>query len=144
MSIGGFWETFNNPIELILLPGTVGVRVADVCGVEVELMKHLDSIHSSLAHIFVSTNYTWSKSEIELKPENLIVQTTNFRPLQGHSPCTFNFRLGYDDPGPDKGAMATLLYNTYGRCIAEIGSLDAPDKFDQPDTVSISYFDNIS
>jgi len=136
-SIGGFWKTLNNPIELILLPGAAGVltlqnaRVADVYGVEVELMKHLDFIHPKLRHVFVSTNYTWSKSEIELRPENLVVQTTNFRPLQGHSPYIFNFQLGYDDP--DKGTMATLLYNTFGKRIAEVGSLGAPDKFDQPE-----------
>lgn len=137
VSIGGFWKTLNNPIELILLPGPAGVltfqnaKVADVYGVEVEIMKHLDFIHPSLRHVFVSTNYTWSKSEIELKPENLVAQTTNFRPLQGHSPYIFNFQLGYDDP--DKGTLATLLYNTFGKRIAEVGSLGAPDKFDQPE-----------
>lgn len=137
MSIGGFWKTLTNPIELILLPGAAGVltlqnaRVADVYGIEAEVMKHLDFIHPILRNVFVSTNYTWSKSEIELRPENLVAQTTNFRPLQGHSPYIFNFQLGYDDP--DKGTMATLLYNTFGKRIAEVGSLGAPDKFDQPE-----------
>ena len=66
MSIGGFWKTLKNPIELILLPGAAGVltlqnaQTADVYGIEVELMKHLDFIHPRLRHVFVSTNYTLS------------------------------------------------------------------------------------
>lgn len=57
------------------------------------------------------------------------MQTANFQPLQGHSPHISNLHLGYDDL--DKGTMATLLYNTFERSIAEVGSLDVPDKFAQ-------------
>jgi len=136
MSFGGFWKDIANPIELIILPGPGGVltlqnaKDARVYGFEAEIMKHLDFIHPSLANFYISGNYTWSKSRIELKPENLVAQTTNFRPLQGHSPYIINFQIGYDNP--DKGIMATLLYNTFGKRIAEVGSLGAPDKYDQP------------
>ncbi|GAB4260727.1 MAG: TonB-dependent receptor [Methylomicrobium sp.] len=136
MTLGAFYKEIANPIELILLPGPGGVltlqnaEVAELYGFEAEIMKYLGFIHPSLEHFYVSTNYTWSKSEIQLKPENIVAQTTNFRPLQGHSPYIFNFQVGYDNP--DNGIMATLLYNTYGKRIAEVGSLGAPDKYDQP------------
>ncbi|MFU8788014.1 MAG: TonB-dependent receptor domain-containing protein [Methylobacter sp.] len=136
LTLGAFWKDIANPIELILLPGPGGVltlqnaKTASVYGFEAEIMKHLDFIHPELENFYVSTNYTWTKSEIELKPENMVAQTTNFRPLQGHSPYVFNFQVGYDNP--DNGILATLLYNTYGKRIAEVGSLGAPDKYDQP------------
>lgn len=136
MSFGGFWKDITNPIELIVLPGAVGVltlqnaKNARVYGLEVEILKHLDFIHPNLANFYVSGNYTLSKSIIELSPENLVTQTTNFRPLQGHSPYIINFQVGYDNP--DKGIIATLLYNTFGRRIAEVGTLGAPDRYDQP------------
>lgn len=134
-SVGSFWKDIANPIELILLPGPGGIltlqnaKIATVYGFEAEILKHLDFIHPKLENFYFSTNYTWTKSEIELKPENMVAQTTNFRPLQGHSPYVFNFQVGYDNP--DKGILATLLYNTYGKRIAEVGSLGAPDKYDQ-------------
>ena len=136
LTLGSFWKDIANPIELILLPGPGGVltlqnaKTATVYGFEAEIMKHLDFIHPDLENFYVSTNYTWTKSEIELKPENMVAQTTNFRPLQGHSPYVFNAQIGYDNP--DNGILATLLYNTYGKRIAEVGSLGAPDKYDQP------------
>lgn len=136
MSLGGFWKDITNPIELIILPGPGGVltlqnaKLAKVYGLEAEIMKHLDFVHPNLRHFYIASNFTWSKSRIELKPENMVAQTTNFRPLQGHSPYIVNFQVGYDNP--DRGILATLLYNTIGKRIAEVGSLGAPDKYDQP------------
>ncbi|MDO9140215.1 MAG: TonB-dependent receptor, partial [Methylobacter sp.] len=82
LTLGSFWKDIANPIELILLPGPGGVltlqnaKTATVYGFEAEIMKHLDFIHPDLENFYVSTNYTWTKSEIELKPENMVAQTT--------------------------------------------------------------------
>lgn len=135
-SFGVFQKELANPIETILLPGPAGLLTlqnadtAEVYGFEVEALKNLDFISPELENFYIGGNYTWSESEIELKPENLQTQTTNFRPLQGHSKYIVNAQVGYDNP--DNGITATLLYNTVGKRITEVGSLGAPDKYEQP------------
>ncbi|MDD2759000.1 MAG: TonB-dependent receptor [Methylomonas sp.] len=136
LTIGIFDKELTNPIETILLPGPAGLltlqnaAIAKVYGFEAEALKKLDFISDSLENFYIGGNYTWSESEIELKPENLLTQTTNFRPLQGHSKYIVNAQIGYDNP--DNGVTATLLYNTIGQRITEVGSLGAPDKYEQP------------
>lgn len=135
-SFGLFQKELANPIETILLPGPAGLLTlqnadtAEVYGFEIEALKNLDFISPELENFYIGGNYTWSESEIELKPENLQTQTTNFRPLQGHSKYIVNAQVGYDNPA--NGITATLLYNTVGKRITEVGSLGAPDKYEQP------------
>jgi outer membrane receptor protein involved in Fe transport len=135
-SIGYFNKDLSNPIEKILLPGPGGLltlqnaQSANVYGLETEIMKNLDFILPELEYFYIGANYTWTRSEIILKPENLTTQTTNYRPLEGHSPYVINVQIGYNHP--DKGTTATLLFNTAGKRIAEVGSLGAPDKYEQP------------
>jgi outer membrane receptor protein involved in Fe transport len=136
LSLGVFQKDLTNPIETILLPGPAGLltlqnaNMAELYGFEVEALKNLDFISPELENFYIGGNYTWSESEIELKPENLQTQTTNFRPLQGHSKYIINTQIGYDNPA--NGITATLLYNTTGKRITEVGSLGAPDKYEQP------------
>lgn len=135
-SIGLFNKDLTNPIEKILLPGPGGLLTlqnadsANVYGVELEIMKNFDFINPEWENYFISANYTWTQSNIVLKPENLATQTTNNRPLEGHSPYVINLQFGYNNP--DKGTTATLLYNTAGARITEVGSLGAPDRYEQP------------
>ncbi|PKM12366.1 MAG: TonB-dependent receptor [Gammaproteobacteria bacterium HGW-Gammaproteobacteria-3] len=136
LTLGWFRKELTNPIETILLPGPAGLltlqnaATAEIFGYEAEILKHLEFISPKLANFFVGGNYTWSQSEIELLPANLQTQTTNFRPLQGHSKYIINAQVGYDNP--DNGITSTLLYNTIGKRITEVGSLGAPDKYEQP------------
>lgn len=136
ISFGLFNKDLSNPIEKILLPGPAGLlslqnaAKANVYGFELEMMKNLNFITPVLEHYYLAANYTWTQSEIELKPENLAAQTTNFRPLEGHSPYIINAQFGYNDP--ERGITATLLYNRAGARITEVGSLGAPDKYEQP------------
>ncbi|ADE16845.1 TonB-dependent receptor [Nitrosococcus halophilus Nc 4] len=136
LSAAFFWKDIQNPIEKILLPGPAGLLTLENAesatdwGIELELMKHLDFIHPRLANFYFGGNVTYTQSEIKLKPEDLDVQTTGQRPLQGHSPYIVNAQIGYDNP--DRGIVATLLYNTSGERITEVGTLGAPDKYEQP------------
>lgn len=135
-SLGFFNKDLINPIEKILLPGPGGLltlenaATANVYGIEAEIMKNLDFILPALENYYIGANYTWSASEIILKPENLKTQTTNYRPLEGHSPYVVNLQLGYNNPNSE--TIATLLYNRVGARITEVGSLGAPDKYEQP------------
>ena len=136
LTIGGFYKDITNPIELVLLPGPGGLlslqnaKIASVYGAEAEIMKHLEFIDEDLENFYIAANYTWTRSQIELLPENLTAQTTNFRPLQGHSPYVINVQLGYDNP--DAGILGTIVYNSFGERIAEVGSLGAPDIYEKP------------
>jgi len=131
-----FWKDLTNPIELVAVQGTAGLNTyqntdkANIYGFELELLKKLDFVHPSLQNFYIGGNYTWSASNAQLTGQNLIAQTTNNRPLQGHSAQIFNFQIGYDNPAWK--TQATLLYNVASKRIMAAGVLGAPDKYEQP------------
>jgi len=131
-----FWKDLTNPIELVAVQGSAGLNTyqnadkANIYGFELELLKKLDFVHPVLQNFYVGGNYTWSASNIQLTPQNLTAQTTNDRPLQGHSAQIFNFQIGYDNPAWK--TQATLLYNISSKRIMAAGVLGAPDKYEQP------------
>ncbi|MDP1933771.1 MAG: TonB-dependent receptor [Nitrosomonas sp.] len=133
---GLFWKDLTNPIELVTVQGTAGLNTyqntdkARVYGVELELLKKLDFVHPMLQNYYIGGNYTLSASNAQLTAENLAAQTTNDRPLQGHSAQIFNFQFGYDNPAWK--TQATLLYNVSSKRIMAAGVLGAPDKYEQP------------
>ncbi len=133
---GFFWKDLTNPIELVAQPGTGALNTyqnadkASVYGFELEVLKKLDFVHPQLRNFYVGGNYTWSQSNVKLTAQNLIAQTTNDRPLQGHSEHIVNFQIGYDNP--KWKTQATLLYNVASERIMAAGVLSAPDKYEQP------------
>lgn len=133
---GFFWKDLTNPIELVAQPGSgalntyQNVDTATVYGFEWEILKKLDSVHPLLENFYVGGNYTWSQSNVKLTAQNLIAQTTNNRPLQGHSEHIVNFQLGYDNP--KWKTQATLLYNISSERIVAAGRQQIPDKYEQP------------
>ncbi|QOJ19726.1 MAG: TonB-dependent receptor [Gammaproteobacteria bacterium] len=133
---GFFWKDLTKPIELVAVPGTAGLNTyqntdkANIYGFELELLKKLDFVHPVLQNFYVGGNYTWSASNVQLNADNLKAQTTNERPLQGHSAQIVNFQIGYDNP--QWKTQATLLYNVSSQRIMAAGVLGAPDKYEQP------------
>ena len=57
-------------------------------------------------------------------------ETSKNRPLQGQSPYVINITLGYDNP--DTKLNVALLYNTFGKRIANVGYGGLPDIYEQP------------
>lgn len=133
---GFFWKDLTKPIELVAVPGSAGLNTyqntdkAKIYGFELELLKKLDFVHPVLQNFYIGGNYTWSASNVQLNAQNLMAQTTNDRPLQGHSAQIFNFQIGYDNPAWK--TQATLLYNISSKRIMAAGVLGAPDKYEQP------------
>lgn len=131
-----FSKDLTSPIELVAVQGSAGLNTyqnadkANIYGFELELLKKLDFVHPLLQNFYVGGNYTWSASNIQLTAQNLTAQTTNDRPLQGHSAQIFNFQIGYDNPVWK--TQATLLYNVTSKRILAAGVLGAPDKYEQP------------
>ncbi len=135
-SIGGFYKRFENPIEVMFVPGVNKIQTFDNAkaaqnyGAEIEARLGLRHVNRRLRFFSVLGNYTWIQSAIELDERNRGIQTSNARPLQGQSPYTMNFQFQFDRPV--WGFSATLLYNIVGPRITEVGTNQVPDTYEQP------------
>lgn len=131
-----FYKKFENPIERTIVPGTgellsyENAAAADNYGVELEAFKRLNFIREDWENFYVSTNAAYIKSEVELGTAGQ-VQTSRNRPLEGQSKYLANLQLGYKPIEAGK-LEATLLYNVFGKRIAQVGVLGLPDVYEQP------------
>lgn len=135
-SIGFFYKEFENPIEILFLPGVNRIQTFDNAkaaqnyGVEFEGRVGLRHFSRPLRRWTVLSNLTYINSEIELSAQNKGTQTSSSRPLQGQSPYVINMQLQYDRP--QWGLTTTLLYNVIGKRITEVGTNSIPDTYEQP------------
>ncbi|MEP6796268.1 MAG: TonB-dependent receptor [Saprospiraceae bacterium] len=125
ISIGGFYKSIANPIELSLdvtQPFTTftftNEKSAKIYGLEFELKKKLDFINvfNLFQNISVYSNISLIKSKLDFNPGS---QAKADRPLQGQSPYIFNARLQYENP--DNGWSWNFSFNRVGRRIAFVG-----------------------
>ncbi len=136
VSIGAFYKEFDQPIEGIITPGAnqllsfANAESAENFGFEFEFYKSFDFFGGFWENLYTSANFAYIDSTVTISPENATVQTNAVRPLQGQSPFVINAQLGYSNP--DNGITATLLYNTAGERIVQVGTLGRPDIFEQP------------
>lgn len=136
VSLSFFYKQFENPIEITILPGSSRIisydnaEAAENAGVEIEVYKDFSFISDRLNNFYVSANYAYINSEIQLSTNGPSGQTNNTRPLQGQSPYVTNIQLGYDNK--DKGISASLLFNQFGERISEAGTSGRPDIYEQP------------
>jgi len=136
VSLSLFYKSFENPIEVAIFPGTSNIisfqnaLAAENTGVEVEVYKDLSFINDRLSHFYVSANYAYIDSEIQLSTDGPSGQTNNTRPLQGQSPYVANIQFGYENK--DKGISASMLFNKFGERISEAGTSGSPDIYEQP------------
>lgn len=139
-SLAWFKKDFTNPIETILLPGEnllLTLANADSAvnqGYEIEGRKSLSFVSNWLDQdwlnmVYISSNVAIIESEIILAEGTAQAQTNQSRPLQGQSPYTFNFQIGYDNE--EKGINATLVFNTFGERITSVGVSGKPDIYEQ-------------
>lgn len=136
VSLSLFYKEFENPIEVAIFPGTSNIisfqnaLAAENTGVEIEVYKDFSFIGERFANFYVSANYAYIDSEIQLSTDGPSGQTNNTRPLQGQSPYVANVQLGYDNK--DQGISASLLFNKFGERISEAGTSGSPDIYEQP------------
>ena len=142
ISVALFWKYITNPIEQIELPSategapqllTANATDGQLYGVEVEFLKDLSFISEDMANYFVTGNFTYSDSEVNicssvgsancLFEEQLkealntdqsvtSVITNNTRRLIGHSEWVVNLQMGWDALNNEHAA--TLVYNVFG------------------------------
>lgn len=158
-SVSLFYKKFYNPIEAKILDGVnkvnswVNVPNAKVGGIEIEVRKNLNFIFSSLSNFVFGGNfsYIWSQVDIDSKELETIrayePDASSTRPFQGQSPYLVNLYLNYDDN--ISGWSASIFYNVFGKRLATVGSVGAPDVYEKPFdmlnvSVSKSLFENLS
>ncbi len=158
-SVSLFYKKFYNPIEAKILDGVnkiiswTNVPTAEVRGIELEARKNLDFIDNSLSNFIFGGNfsYIWSEVDIDSKELEGIREyepnASSTRPFQGQSPYLINLYLNFEDNNNDW--MASIYYNVFGKRLATVGSVGAPDVYEKPfnmlnASVSKKLFDNLS
>jgi outer membrane receptor protein involved in Fe transport len=137
-----FYKDFQDPIERTV-QATAQLRTsyanaegAKNVGFEIEARKQI------AANVFVSTNYTYVDSNIEIGRGMGEVQTSTSRPLAGQSSNVFNAMVEFQWPAFDFSTR--VLFNYFDDRIIDVGSLGLPDIIEEGresvDVVAIKRF----
>ena len=134
VAISAFYKRFQKPIEQIIQP-QAEVRItyenaeaANNYGLEFEARQNLGVISPKLSAFSINTNAAFITSRVVL-PEDVGIQTSSERSLQGQCPYIINLSFGYEDP--NWGIASSIAYNIYGRRLSDVGNHGAPDVFEQ-------------
>jgi len=158
-SVSLFYKKFYNPIETKILDGVnkvnswINVPNAEVAGVELEVRKNLSFIDASFSEFIFGGNfsYIWSQVDIDTKELESIRKyepdASSTRPFQGQSPYLINLYLDFNADNSDWSA--NIYYNVFGKRLATVGSVGAPDVYEKPfnmlnASVTKNIFQNLS
>jgi hypothetical protein len=142
ITIGTFYKTFTNPIELRLNPSSVldrrnykfyNAEDAITIGAELEIRKNLISLRAGDAQVSTFINVTYINSTVTLASTMGGGQlSSSNRPLQGQSPYLMNMGLQFDNR--PRGLTSSLLYNRVGQRLNLVGlnELGFPDVYERP------------
>lgn len=134
LSASIFYKNFTDAIEEVVVPVAELTRSfgnADQArnyGFEVEMRKSLKFVSRDLSNFSLSGNYSWIQSEVDLQGTAQAV-AKNKRRLQGQSPYMINLGLLYNNA---HGSSVSVLYNRFGKRIAQVGSLYDGDVTEMP------------
>ena len=138
-NVGIFYKDFTNPIETSIRGNNPtqfsfdNVSSAYSYGLETEARKSLDFIGARFENFSMVFNLALIRSSVVFD-----------RPLQGQSPYIVNVGLFYQKP--DKGLMASIVYNRIGKRIIAVGRPSPnewesiPDIYEMPrDEVDLAF-----
>ncbi len=135
LAVSAFYKRFQKPIEQIVQP-QAEVRItyenaesAHNYGLELEARQNLGVLTDALRKFSINTNAALISSHVVL-PEDIGIQTSSERPLQGQCPYIVNISVGFEDP--NWGISSAVAYNIFGRRLSEVGNHGAPDVYEQP------------
>lgn len=135
LAVSAFYKRFQKPIEQIVQP-QAEVRItyenaegANNYGVELEARQNLGVLTEALRKFSINTNAALISSQVVL-PEDVGIQTSSERPLQGQCPYIVNVSVGFEDP--NWGISSAIAYNISGRRLSEVGNHGVPDVYEQP------------
>jgi hypothetical protein len=143
-----FYKHFSQPIERVIFDAQGDIRFDNVAsartfGVEIEATTSFGFASQALKDLVLGVNLTLAQSNVTLSPEQLAVQTSRERPMQGQSPYVVNVSLNYSRPEWD--AEFAILYNVFGPRILEVGFQGLPDVYERPfHRVDVSYSQGLS
>ncbi len=140
MSVGGFYKSFTNPIELVIVNANnnvqpQNVKTAFLYGAEFEFRKKLGSWIDALDDFQLGMNLTLVHSQVDIADYELQTRrafdpnSSSTRQLQGQSPYVLNLDLTYVNY--ESGTDANLYYNIFGQRLQEVGD-GSPDYFEYP------------
>lgn len=133
-----FAKTFTNPIEQTILPSNdlresfANAESARNIGVELELRRSLASFWSKLREFGVSANFTFVDSNVNLRPEDATILTSQSRPLLGQSRYIGNATLEWRRP--KWRSQAKFFANYVSRRISDVGTFNLPDLYQEANT----------
>ena len=135
LAVSAFYKRFQKPIEQIVQP-QAEVRItyenaegANNYGLELEARQNLGVLTEALRQFSINTNAALISSQVVL-PEDVGIQTSSERPLQGQCPYIVNVSVGFEDP--NWGISSAIAYNIFGRRLSEVGNHGVPDVYEQP------------
>ncbi len=135
VAVSAFYKRFHKPIEQIIEPNAeVRITYANAegahnYGLELEARQNLGVITPMLNAFSINSNAAFISSRVEL-PEDVGIQTSAERPLQGQCPYIINVSVGYE--ASNWGISSSVAYNIYGRRLSDVGNHGAPDVYEQP------------
>jgi len=133
-----FAKTFTNPIERVIVPSNdlrqtfVNAEGAHNFGIELEFRRSLKFLSRKLSNFGVSSNFTFVKSNIDLRPEDAAILTSKSRPLLGQSPYIGNVTL--DWRRPKWRSNARFSFNHVSRRLSDVGTFTLPDIYQEGNT----------
>ncbi len=145
ISVGAFYKTFENPIELIRMPQAPNdfmprnVGNAEIVGLEFEARKNLDFISPVFENFSVSTNLTFTRSAVTIDSVERASRLSGLaqgeeladrRDFLGQPPYMINASLNYGSL--TNGWEGNLSYNVQGPTLAVVGAQYAPDTYTVP------------
>ena len=135
---GLFYKYLDKPIEDIQVPSTSlpiysfdNADSATLYGFEIDGRKNLEMISDYMEAYYLSGNFSYTKSDVTLREEQLDTFSTNHRELQGLSPIVINVTFGYEE----EARSLALSYNFMDERIRKVGLIDDGDRY--PDHVEI-------
>jgi len=141
LALSGFYKSFSNPIERVILTDNGSVQFnnvdkAKVFGLEFELRKNLGFLTRHLSAFQLGSNVTMVRSKVDIPESEMIAirvldpNAGDSRSLQGQSPFIVNTDISYHSPR--HGTVAGLHYNVYGRRLSSVSFGAAPNVFEMP------------
>ncbi len=130
-----FLKKFNSPIESTILPSNdlrqsfINAKGARNFGVELEMRQDLKALWAPLKEFSVSSNFTFVDSNIQIKPEDAAILTSQNRPLLGQSRYIYNGTLQWARPRWRSDARVMAGY--VSRRITDVGTFRLPDIYQE-------------
>lgn len=142
IAVSAFYKYFDDPIERVIgsratpLQSYRNAEAANNIGGEVELRKNLEFISKRIKDLSVGVNFAYIYSRVVIGPPlpddplPLDPTATRARPMEGQSPYVLNAYLAYDNER--SGTNVRLLFNSFGKRIAFVGSQRLPNIYELP------------